>query len=234
MEAQFDNEDKEWWNEIRKGKITRIVANSLGRVVINLTLLMRPIFWLDKEFRDIFFDYRKRVGLLEGAIFDNTLYMPNEKGDSLEYLTSVGGRWSSYDHTSRSILGIENLTNHITDAKLFAFPLPETLDKSVNDYTSIGTIDPVDFTDLIQIVCPTIEELLKWGFVERVTYSHAFSKIGIYERYETNLYLLGVADKLIYQVTPKGNGLIYLDRDSGEKEPKKMPFGVKVPSWAST
>ncbi|MBI4453755.1 hypothetical protein HY636_03875 [Candidatus Woesearchaeota archaeon] len=234
MKAQFDDDIRELGNKLRQGKITRKVGNYIGHILFYINLLMHPHFWLDKKVRDGFFDYRRRVGLLEGAIFDNALYVPNEKSDSLEYLTSVGGRWSGYDHTCRFKLKLEDLTNRITDAKLLAFPLPELLDKPTQDYTSIGMVDLMNITDLFQIVCPTIEELLKWEFAERVTYSRAFSKIGIYERYETNLYLLGVADKLVYQVTPKGNGLIYLSQDSGEKEPKKMPFGVKVPSWAPT
>lgn len=237
MEAQFDNDKRELGNKLRQNPTKRIIAHYIGRAIFYSYFLFHPteiLRWSDKKFREFMLDYRRRVGMLEGAIFDNTLYIPNEQGTSLEYLTSVGGRWCGYDHTCRDKLELKDLSNRITDGKLSAFPLPEILDNSSQDYTPIGMVDPMEMTDIFQIVCPTIEELLECGFVERVAYKHAFSKIGIYEKYETNLFILGIADKPVYQVTPKGNGVIYLSKDSGDKEPKKLQFGVKVPSWAPT
>ena len=74
------------------------------------------------------------------------------------------------------------------------------------------------FTDIVDVVYPSIDEVLEWGYVREVTYGESFERVKQFERYKDALAFFDISDKTVYQVTPKGNGLVYLLKDGGDKK----------------
>ncbi len=71
--------------------------------------------------------------------------------------------------------------------------------------------------------------MLESGLVEQATYREAYRLSGMYHSYINSLKHFKLEDQIVYRITPKGNGLVFL-----------MPFGgdhtysdIREPSFSS-
>jgi len=93
--------------------------------------------------------------------------------------------------------------------------------------TPTGTLNVFDWNHLKTWDIASLDDLLGDEFLEETTYEVAYRRAGVYEAFAAAIHVLGIAEKNLYQVTPKGNAIVYLIRDSGKKE--KKPEKEKVP-----
>ena len=77
---------------------------------------------------------------------------------------------------------------------------------------------------------PGVERLCELGMLARRTHEEAYERVGA-SQWIGDLRARSVADKPLYQVTPKGHTLIKLTPDGGDTAPKqKRQFAIdKVP-----
>ena len=172
----------------------------------------------DPNIRKMFFDKKYRTGFSEGSIFQNPLYFPNKNGSSLTKLEARAGSWVSYDFKkpSTSKIGGKRKTG-----KLNSFLLDEIKDNPKELYTPDYTFDWFKFEHVYSLECPSMTYLEEHGLMEQKTYREAYQRMGKYEQYAQAIEVLGIAEKPVFQITPKGNSLIMLLGDGGDKVPKR-------------
>src|SRR3989344_5053695 len=163
---------------------------------------------------------RHRIGLLEGAVLVSSLWIPQENG-IVEKMAAPPGRWCGYDPSRLVKLrtSVKECTGRL-EAILDEYTLDETRDQS--DLTPTGTYDLLDWHTFLNIDSVGIEKAERIGLVQETTYATAFTKLGLSE-YLTSIEIVGAANDKIWEVTPKGNGIVYLFNDGGEE--KKLPDG---------
>lgn len=201
---------------VRAEIYTRMLATRNGRDALR-----------DPERRRFFFDREARTGLLLDSIFNHELYFPNEEGSSLEYKTTVAGRFVSYDfHRPEEFNSIAKAkSRQRNEGRLVVFALNEIKDHDKDDYTPTDLFNLFDFFHMLSFDTLSIEEAVKQGYLIQTTYEEAYRKVGLYDKYRTYLELQQLSDKSLYAVTPKGNGVVALIRDGGEKQ--KQPRGAR-------
>lgn len=183
----------------------------------------------DPELRGILFGGDEyRTGLLESSIFENTLTFPNKENTSLESQKARAGRYVAYDHFRPDEFGMKVLEQrrNVKTGRIYAFPLDEVINNNPDTYTPTGLLRVFDYDHMLQVQTPTISELIDYGLVKETTYQEAYKNVGLYEKHKRLLTLKDLQDKPIYTITPKGNGLVFLEPDSGDTE----KFDEKSPS----
>ena len=115
-------------------------------------------------------------------------------------------------------------------AGIFAeFVIDEVKDNHIEELTPTHI---VNITNIDHIACldkPSITELVDTEIVIPTTHSDAYKRVGAYEQYAEDLHSRNVADDLIYQVTPKGNGLVFIIPRRGDSQPKTEPQPELLP-----
>lgn len=214
---------------LRESRLARRLGNVFFRLSMLPTLLLteegRELF-NDPEMRRFFYDKEARVGLLEDSIISDELYVPNMDGTSLEHKSTVAGRFVSFDfHRPEEFKSVaKNRARQNDHGKLMVFALDEVKYNGKNDYTPTDLLNPFDLLHALSIDAISPEEAIRQGFLIETTYREAYGKVGLFNKYKICLDLQGLSDKSIYAVTPKGNTLIGLIKDAGEK--KKDPKGI--------
>lgn len=163
-----------------------------------------------------FFNREGRTGLLVDSIFQSSLYTPGE-GRTLSLIAADAGRYVSYDFRRTSVF--KNPYDIVTKGKLASFPIDEISTLKKEEYAP-----PFELFNIYHLAAfefSTIDRLADQELVEHTTYQDAYKKAGLYDRYATHLHIAGIAELPAYRVTPKGNGLIFLMKDSGSRKRQK-------------
>ncbi len=210
-----------------KGLRESRTAHALSNLAYRTLHYSRLLFHPDNDYRKFLFERKYRVGMLEHSIFGNPILIPSEDGLSLSYETAPPGRWAAYDFHRRSELGKD--VKDRGKGRIFCFLIEEVKHNSKNKYTPTYMLDILDFEHVIHLEFPNIEYLEKNGLVEQATYQDAFKRAGAYEKYASGITSLGIGDRIIYQVTPKGNGLVFLSPDTGKPVERRKESGILVP-----
>ena len=165
-----------------------------------------------------------KVGLLDGSIISNPLFYPHEDDDWLDNKTDQPGKWVAYDykrpqtfpdaHKKRKV---EQLFN----GRLVAFLADEMQDKSKEEPTPVGMLNLLDVDHVLSFDIYTPDQLIQQGMLEKSTYGDAYQSLGIYKKYMEELGTRRLTEEPLFQVTPKGNTLIVLLPDFGERAPKE-------------
>lgn len=214
---------------IRSSRAFHSVVNAVVRSAVYLYIFATPKGWAylsGREHRQVLFDRKYRTGMLEHSIIWNPLYFPDDQGE-LQYEKAPGGRWVAYDFHRHKELG-KNVANHL-QGRLAYFLLDIVLPNSKQTFTPSNTLDFFEIEHILQFESRGIEDLVKHEFVELTTYSQAFKRAGAFEQYAAQLVSTGIEEARVYQVTPKGNGLILICKDGGEKIEKPKEKIVLVP-----
>jgi hypothetical protein len=201
-------------------------------IIMPPTLIMKGQGKLlfNPEMRKLMFDRETKTGMLEDAIFAPMLWCPNDDGTSLQYDKALAGRYAVYDFNRREEFGKKALPRG--KGRLIAFPLEEIIGNDINEYTPSTLVDPVDLGQLLQlVVSPKIEELVGWGLIRETNYIEAYVRVGLYDKYKLAIDMKNLGNETVYQITPKGNGLVNIMLDGGEKTPEKKKAMELVPGW---
>lgn len=221
------NLDK-FMSNLRRTRFRRKTVDLLARLFIISRLFTTADgrrYLGDPYLRKAFFQRKYRLGLLEDSIIANHLYFPNEGNTSLENLQARAGRWYACDFYKRNMGIKDSPKNGWQDGRLVTI-LPDELKNTPPDqYTPTFYIDILNFSDLMFLDTPKIEDAIGDGLLQETNYEDAYQKIGLYEKYRQFIILAGIGKNIVYQVTPKGNGLVRIMSDSGEKvqKPKTHP-----------
>lgn len=213
-------------------RLFRYAVNVLGYALVITILLTTKTGWetlKDPEFRRLLAYREGRIGFLEYSILQNPLYVPSDSEGSLEFVTASAGRWVGYDFKRESEFGENSIKRY--EGKLISFILDEIKENKPLDYTPTTLFRFFDFSHLIHFETPSVDYLIENGLLETRTYREAFQKSGKYEEYARTLDLFEITEKPVYQITPKGNGLIFLSADGGEKVTEKKKAKKLVPAY---
>lgn len=167
-------------------------------------------------------EYDNRLGLLEDSIIGNPLCFPIDETYTANKSTN-GGEWLGYDFWRPTVLPVRKdgyPHSRLFEGKLAAFILDEVKDNPASQRTPMSTLKLYRFDHVLSIDMPKIETLVDLEFIRPTTYRDAYRRVGVYESYAADLDAKGVTDDKVYQVTPKGNTLVYLVQPSGKPEPK--------------
>lgn len=180
----------------------------------------------DPERRRIIYDREARTGLLEDSIIGDDLYVPNGESTSLQNKLAVAGRYVSYDFNRpkefKSVAKNRELQND--HGRLVVFVLDEIKYNDKNDYTPTDLLNIFDLLHILSFETFSPEEAVEQGFLRKTTYEEAYKKVGLFNKYKLSLELQQLNERTIYAVTPKGNGVVCLIRDGGERQ--KYPKGA--------
>lgn len=202
--------------------------------------IIRSMFILDNRnplinpwIRKVFLQRKYRTGLLQDGILANELYFPNEEQTFLESFQAPAGRWFAYNFRAKTELNLKDRPprDQWKGGRLITL-LPEELKgRSANDYTPTFYVDFCS-TDILNFDAPSLEQIINDGLIRETNYKEAYERVGLYEKYSRFLILAGLTDREIYQVTPKGNGLVFILPETGDKAPKPKYSPVLKPSHA--
>ncbi len=175
----------------------------------------------------ILFNREQRSGFLEDSILNPQLYHPNKEGRSLELSSAPPGRWVGFDFHRPQEFGLKKdaFERQKYEGKLALADLPEIKDNDENTYTPTYLFEIFDLVHLLSLEYPTVEEIMTKGYLKETTYGEAFNKVGLFSKYKSFLVLNNLVDKPVCAVTAKGNGVVFIFKDGGEKmkKPKTVP-----------
>lgn len=207
---------REFFNNLPGGK--RVQSEVFNRVIL-LLAVTQPIFWKDPEVRKFLLERERQTGLLEGSIIEHELFVPNHDETHLEKREALSGQWAAYDFRRPKEFGkkVKQEGRQHQKGKLLVFDLEELHSKSASEHTPTGYLKffyPDHFFQGDYLPISTLEEK---EYVEKTTYGAAFKKAKMDDVYRTDLASIG--EHTVYMVTPKGNGLLFLEPDRGERKP---------------
>ena len=113
--------------------------------------------------------------------------------------------------------------------RLTVFMINEVRDNPVDKKTPTDLLNLRSIEHLLHINFPTITELVEQEVVVERSYGRAYEEMGLYDDYSEDLRRRSLIDDPVFQVTPKGNTLIFLTKDSGDKTPKEKR--AESPAW---
>lgn len=195
----------------------------------------------DPEMRAIFTDKEYTTGLLEGSIFSHRLILPDEEeGDFFSYEPEGPGHWAAWDLNRFAEFGevVEERETDFVEGRLQSAPLFEIIDNDINELTPIALMNWLKFEHMMLVEHSTIEQLIEYGFIRETTYQEAYQDEDWYIKNKEKFQKMQTKGEKLYAVTPKGNGLIYLFKESGEndeeKKDEKKAATVFNPRWIPT
>lgn len=160
-------------------------------------------------------------GLIEGAILDNCLAYPED--GKLFYRQAENGGWLGYDFNrpkERALRKHRAEMDLLRQGRLTGFLIDEVVDRPSDVRTPTELFNLNNFFHLLSIDHFTGESATEAGLLHSTTYTEAYKAVGAYEQFADELHGLGLADSQVHQVTPKGNGLLFLTKDGGDTTPQ--------------
>ncbi|HEX8762885.1 MAG TPA: hypothetical protein VF733_03965 [Candidatus Saccharimonadales bacterium] len=188
----------------------------IQRKLINAAI--RPVYLLDPACKNP----DSYTGMLKGTIISEKLLYPDqEQPDGVSYHHACPGRWLAYDFHRPEVLGPKKKgpTRQLFGGKLLTYMLEELRGQPGNEESP-----PFNFFDIVQglvVYHPGIGQLVEEEYVTPTTHQEAYRQVDAYEEYADAMHSRGVADDRVYQVTPKGNAMIFLVSDGGKQRPNE-------------
>lgn len=164
------------------------------------------------------------LGICEDGILGSTLAFPDPEydGNHLTYRTAHAGRWHSYDFRRAEFYPIvaEKRPEFTMYSKgiLMAYLLDAVADMPNNERTDLTLLQAWSADTSLSEEKPGISRLVEVGVVEQRTQEEAFEQVGA-TAYIDELRAKGLAADPVYQVTPKGHGLVRLESEDGHPTP---------------
>src|SRR3989338_2370321 len=215
---------------LRDDPVSHIVFNALWRLALYskfLTTQEGREALKDPLSRRFLFDRERRIGLLENSIINPELYHPNRAGTSLQISSAAAGRYAGFDFRRPKEFRLQDqvYNRQIYNGRLYVFALDEVKGNPQWLHTPTNLFDIFDLAHALCFDCHPLDQAIEQGYLRETTYGAAYRKTGHYEKYRLALLHSGINDKPVYVVTPKGNGLVGLAPDMGEKvkKPKTIP-----------
>jgi len=223
-EYKYDDPDTRLKREsYTKNRIKRFIMNKLLKFVAGPTFVLT-----NPEFMGMLYNKEFFVGLLEKSIIQNPLYIPSDNG-SLEKLEAKGWNFSGYDFDRISEFGKDVVSKK--EGRIVSFLLDRIKNNHKDVYTLTGILNIFDPIDVLTFEKPSVDYLIENGMLEKTTYQEAYSKTGLYGGYAKSMNILDISENEVYQVTPKGNGLMFLWPDGGDSSQKKKKIKELRPAF---
>ncbi|MBI2665385.1 hypothetical protein HYX12_02065 [Candidatus Woesearchaeota archaeon] len=231
--------DEEDIKEESRRELIRVMTKSrVVKALVNSLLLgfylAAPLYYHKnfKFYREFIFCREGRIGLLENAILQNPLHHPVDESNTLEETTTLAGAWNAYDFRRRS--EFSRKANPKSSGTIISLFPDQIRDYSPDTYTPTGYVDLIWAENALLMEKLSLSELLERGLLIETTYEEAFARAGVLRRFSYQLVTKDIGDKPVFQVTPKGNGLVYLINNGGDevKNKEKEPALLLTPKLA--
>lgn len=154
---------------------------------------------------------QRTTGFRVNTIIWNPLFLPDITADNekLFFQTASAGRWNAYDFLRTDVLSSSaTSSHHFHDVQLLFFPLEELKNNDSQTETPEGLFDIFNVNHMVEFTKFSVDQALQFWAIEQTTYYQAYEKI-----WNTNLLRdveqLSIAEKKVYQITPKGSTLIF-------------------------
>lgn len=177
----------------------------------------------------------QKVGLKVDSIISNPLYFPESQDSArLQFKSATAGRWNTYDFRKKNRIKLIDEPNHFSgDVDLVFFPIE---DIDVNSESDIDQLTPDNlfqlfyFDHIIHFTRFSISEALEYWVIRETTYADAYDRVWD-NGWIKDVQELWIAEKLLYQVTPKWNTLIFPWRKWWDKTPPLPDGQSEFPEW---
>ena len=170
-----------------------------------------------QEYAD-FHNPDKSQGLLSGAIIAAKLGQPGPTTGELVYKQPSGNNWLGFDFI-RPFVFMPLPTHQEHEGSLEGAPLDEVIGQSADERTPDKFFDPMNFMHSLTRRSFSMGDLAIMGMVRQTSYAEAYDGVGLYASYKEGLAQRRLTDEPVYQVTPKGNGLVFLLPPTDQADP---------------
>ncbi len=180
-----------------------------------ITPLLWPVikgtFWFDQRA----FKPENRIGLLTGSILAQSIVFPNEERTNLVFDESPEGEFSAYDFKRSEQFGeVLHAAGHdIHAGKMAALLLNSVLDNPAGRLTPLDQVDFLKMRQALKICWISLSGAVELQLIAKRSYGDAYAIAGALNQWEPRLRQLQLIEEPVYQITPKGNGLIDLIQD---------------------
>ena len=163
---------------------------------------------------------KSRFGLLENSIMGNPLFAPTFEGNEIKKLSGSAGNYFACDFERRKHFQPER---YLTQQGTITSFLPSDYDdrdflsQDANVKTSLEEFDMRNIYDILRMDEKTLTQYMDIGVLKEVTYEDALINAGLLEGFKDLYHKSGLLNENIYQVTPKGNGLLFIMKRGGDK-----------------
>jgi hypothetical protein len=221
----MEEDKKDFHNRLKKNKIERNLLNLIYKIILYADPMIKSLSKDGREelknsnYMNIIFNREYRIGMLTGTILSNSQFTPIPQTNDYMFESSKAGELIGVDYLRQEELGEKAIT--ISKGSLFGCLLEEIENKSIEEYTPTGLLNLFDVMHSLQLETPSLEKLIKGEYIEPISYTNALKSVGQYENLASIISNSEIQHKEVYQVTPKGNGLLFLESKFGEPSPKK-------------
>lgn len=167
------------------------------------------------------------------SIISNPLYIPWNDW-RLDFSTASAWLWNWFDFRSKHFsLDDWNIAHLIFAASFYFFPLDDDL---VNNDSDVEALTPDWYFDLFNIehlmtfTKGNIWNALKYWAIRETDYEDALKRADK-EEYLKDAEYLWILGKKVLQVTPKWNGLVFLDKSWWHRSPPLPDKESEFPEW---
>jgi len=175
----------------------------------------------------------RRYGLLQDSYIARRLWHPDTEGLGLvKEVGSTPDTMIAYD--SRRPHELPPNPDPVTPVQrgVLCVVSKDSLQGTSSDtLTPTGTADLFRFRDLMDLDYQPPEEMIENGYLRQATYREVFKKQGLADHYAgaLDMALDRIGEQTLYEVTPKGNGIVYLrhlpQKRTPEDEERRPPRG---------
>lgn len=212
----------------RDHRLSRFIINRVYELMFYAMVFLTPLGWkklMDPAYRNYLLSKEFGKGFLVDSILQNPIYIPDGHGQLTQKKVGAG-IWAGYDfHRFKEF---PTTTRQYREGKLGSMLLEEIRDNPAGMYTPTSLVNPLNIQHMFSIDFPSIEDLINKEMIRQTTYKSAFRRAGHYEMYARSLDLLEISDKPLFQVTPKGNSLIFLGNITGDSTPPKKDYSLEL------
>jgi hypothetical protein len=213
--------DPEKLSQLRENLRRHRIAKRLSELVLKTAVRVR----FGESHRSVK-PYQK-IGLLEGSIIGSEVSYPDEDSDGTKvcYHAGKGGQLLGYDFRKPEIFSKDFKEDYIpavSEGSITAFLIDEVKDNDPDKLTPISLFRFFDMSHLLTLNTYTVGELEDHGLVRQKTHREAYEHMGLYDAYAEDLSRRRMQDAPVFQITPKGNTLVFLTGSSGDQTPQEQ------------
>ena len=158
-----------------------------------------------------FHDQEKSRGLLQGSIIGPTLCYPEPATHELIYRRPDTSAWVGFDFLRPAVFMDRPTVRQVWEGTLAGAHIDEVRENKAEQETPTDIFDHGYVMHTLAKAPRQALELVVLGMLRQTTYLEAYDEVGLAEAYGSGLKQRGLADEPVYQVTPKGNTLVFLD-----------------------
>lgn len=149
-------------------------------------------------------------GLTEGTIIGNPVWFPMQP-NIFAFQGTSAGHWVGIDFDRPMIFPPRKggTTRQPWKGALYSMYIDEVKDRSPEQRTPNRLLKPLRFDHFASYDKTTPERAIGDGLLRATTYGEAFRQLGFAENFGEELEARNLVDSQVFQVTPKGNTLVF-------------------------